>query len=324
MGDQKFLSRAPPCFGRHVKPLVPAASAVVSTRQSALRPRGEWPSGLKLMLSLSLDKKDIEKASGLKPFCPAKRGAAEGATRARPSSPPQRTGGGTVGTRPRILPPRAGHPAHVCGVPAIPRETPAVEPGLGREAAGCGDAEESLNGDPASLYSLITKMIFCIVLAFIAAVAAEPAPMHYGVETVLPLTRPFEYIDGETVIYPEHLKTKTMIMPEYIKSRTMILPEYIKDKFVIPEYIKDKITVLPEYIKDKITLLPEYIKDKITVNPKYMVDKTMVLPESIKARTLVVSEDIKDKTVVLPELEKMKLSYDPEYFYDTHGFYPDH
>ncbi|RVE47225.1 hypothetical protein evm_008093 [Chilo suppressalis] len=31
MGDQKHLSRVPPCFGRHFKPLVPAASAVVST-----------------------------------------------------------------------------------------------------------------------------------------------------------------------------------------------------------------------------------------------------------------------------------------------------
>ncbi|CAH0397353.1 unnamed protein product [Chilo suppressalis] len=44
MGDQKLLSRASPCFGRHVKPLVPAASAVVSTHQSALGPRGgSWP-----------------------------------------------------------------------------------------------------------------------------------------------------------------------------------------------------------------------------------------------------------------------------------------
>jgi hypothetical protein len=25
MGDQNLLSRAPPCFGRHVKPLVPVA-----------------------------------------------------------------------------------------------------------------------------------------------------------------------------------------------------------------------------------------------------------------------------------------------------------
>jgi hypothetical protein len=37
-------SRAPPCFGRHVKPLVPAAFAVVSTHQPALGPRGGlWP-----------------------------------------------------------------------------------------------------------------------------------------------------------------------------------------------------------------------------------------------------------------------------------------
>jgi hypothetical protein len=31
MGDENFLSRAPPCCGRHVKPLVPAAFTVVST-----------------------------------------------------------------------------------------------------------------------------------------------------------------------------------------------------------------------------------------------------------------------------------------------------
>jgi hypothetical protein len=46
MGDQKFklLSSAPPCFGRHVKPLVPAAFVVVSTHQPALGPRGGlWP-----------------------------------------------------------------------------------------------------------------------------------------------------------------------------------------------------------------------------------------------------------------------------------------
>jgi hypothetical protein len=44
MGDQNLLSRAPPCFGMHVKPLVPAAFAVVSTHQSALGPRGGlWP-----------------------------------------------------------------------------------------------------------------------------------------------------------------------------------------------------------------------------------------------------------------------------------------
>jgi hypothetical protein len=34
MGDQNLLSRAPPCFGRHVKPLVPAPFAVVSTHSS--------------------------------------------------------------------------------------------------------------------------------------------------------------------------------------------------------------------------------------------------------------------------------------------------
>jgi hypothetical protein len=36
--------RAPPCFGRHVKPLVPDAIAVDSTHQPALGPRGGlWP-----------------------------------------------------------------------------------------------------------------------------------------------------------------------------------------------------------------------------------------------------------------------------------------
>jgi hypothetical protein len=34
MGDQNLLSRAPPCFRRHVKPLVSAAFAVVSTHSS--------------------------------------------------------------------------------------------------------------------------------------------------------------------------------------------------------------------------------------------------------------------------------------------------
>jgi hypothetical protein len=44
MGDQKLLSLAPACFGRHVKPLVPAVFAVVSTHQPALVPRGGlWP-----------------------------------------------------------------------------------------------------------------------------------------------------------------------------------------------------------------------------------------------------------------------------------------
>jgi hypothetical protein len=40
---KNLLSRAPPCFGRHVKPLVPGAFAVV-THQPALGPRGGlWP-----------------------------------------------------------------------------------------------------------------------------------------------------------------------------------------------------------------------------------------------------------------------------------------
>jgi hypothetical protein len=34
MGDQNILPRAPQCFGRHVRPLVPAAFAVVSTHSS--------------------------------------------------------------------------------------------------------------------------------------------------------------------------------------------------------------------------------------------------------------------------------------------------
>jgi hypothetical protein len=34
MGDKNLSSRDPPCFGRHVKPLVPAAFAVVSTYSS--------------------------------------------------------------------------------------------------------------------------------------------------------------------------------------------------------------------------------------------------------------------------------------------------
>jgi hypothetical protein len=41
---KNVLSRAPPCFGRHVKSLVPAAFVVVSTHQPALVPRdGLWP-----------------------------------------------------------------------------------------------------------------------------------------------------------------------------------------------------------------------------------------------------------------------------------------
>jgi hypothetical protein len=41
---KNLLSRAPPCFGRYVKPMVPAAFTVVSTHKSALGPRsGLWP-----------------------------------------------------------------------------------------------------------------------------------------------------------------------------------------------------------------------------------------------------------------------------------------
>jgi hypothetical protein len=41
---KNLLSRAPSCFGRHVKPLVSAAFAVVRTQPSALSLRFEsWP-----------------------------------------------------------------------------------------------------------------------------------------------------------------------------------------------------------------------------------------------------------------------------------------
>jgi hypothetical protein len=41
---KNLLSRAPSCFERHVKPLLPAAFVVVSTHQSTLGPRsGLWP-----------------------------------------------------------------------------------------------------------------------------------------------------------------------------------------------------------------------------------------------------------------------------------------
>jgi hypothetical protein len=41
---KNVLSPGPPCFERHVKPLVPAAFAVVSTHQPPLGPRGGlWP-----------------------------------------------------------------------------------------------------------------------------------------------------------------------------------------------------------------------------------------------------------------------------------------
>jgi hypothetical protein len=40
---ENLLTRASPCFGRHVKPLVPVAFAVVSTHQTAPGPRGGLP-----------------------------------------------------------------------------------------------------------------------------------------------------------------------------------------------------------------------------------------------------------------------------------------
>jgi hypothetical protein len=41
---KNVLFRVPPCFGRHVKPLVPAAFADVSTHHPVLGPRGGlWP-----------------------------------------------------------------------------------------------------------------------------------------------------------------------------------------------------------------------------------------------------------------------------------------
>jgi hypothetical protein len=43
---KKILSETPPCFGRHVKPLVLSAFAVVSTHQPALGPRGYGPFSL--------------------------------------------------------------------------------------------------------------------------------------------------------------------------------------------------------------------------------------------------------------------------------------
>jgi hypothetical protein len=49
MSDQNLLYRAPPCFKRHVKPLVPDAFAVVSTHQPALGPRGYGPFSLCVM-----------------------------------------------------------------------------------------------------------------------------------------------------------------------------------------------------------------------------------------------------------------------------------
>jgi hypothetical protein len=44
VATKNLLFRAPPCFGRYVKPLVHAAFAVVSTHQAPLGQRGRlWP-----------------------------------------------------------------------------------------------------------------------------------------------------------------------------------------------------------------------------------------------------------------------------------------
>jgi hypothetical protein len=40
---KNLLSRAPPCFGRHVKPLVPAAFAIVSNQPALGLRVGSWP-----------------------------------------------------------------------------------------------------------------------------------------------------------------------------------------------------------------------------------------------------------------------------------------
>jgi hypothetical protein len=46
---KNLFSRAPLCFGRHVKQFVPAAFAVVSTHQSVLDPRGYGPFSLRVI-----------------------------------------------------------------------------------------------------------------------------------------------------------------------------------------------------------------------------------------------------------------------------------
>jgi hypothetical protein len=51
----------PPCFGRHVKSLVPDAFAVVSTHQPALGPRGLWL----VLLWSSLELESIREACAL-------------------------------------------------------------------------------------------------------------------------------------------------------------------------------------------------------------------------------------------------------------------
>jgi hypothetical protein len=59
---KNLLTGYPPCFGRHVKPLVPAAFAVVSTCQPALGPRGGlWPVLLMYVEGLCPSSGDINK-----------------------------------------------------------------------------------------------------------------------------------------------------------------------------------------------------------------------------------------------------------------------
>jgi hypothetical protein len=57
---KNVLSRAPPCFERHVKPLVSAAFAVVSTHHRALGPRG----GLRLVSLCVIHKEGLCLNSG--------------------------------------------------------------------------------------------------------------------------------------------------------------------------------------------------------------------------------------------------------------------
>jgi hypothetical protein len=49
IGDQNSLSRAPPCFGRHVKPLVPAAFVVVT---NPFQFQGRLTSGMLLVVKI--------------------------------------------------------------------------------------------------------------------------------------------------------------------------------------------------------------------------------------------------------------------------------
>jgi hypothetical protein len=62
---KNLLYLAPPRFGRHVKPLVPAVFAVVITRQLTLGPRGGlWPVLLVCILICVIHKKGLCPSSG--------------------------------------------------------------------------------------------------------------------------------------------------------------------------------------------------------------------------------------------------------------------